>query len=166
MNKPLAFGRKASCSVNPTTYWVRVDVNLSECLFLFLFLFCLFQHVRRKHWLSSFTYHLFFNRGGRWSTTDDFTTSFLHFSLFSTVLWDLASSKPVRSLMLPLISFSVCLVFFPLSLCLTNSDFVWCKILSGHRLHKMQIREAEGIEILTYSEKWQSAVVFFGVPIC
>ena len=33
-------------------------------------------------------------------TTDDFATSFLHLSLFSTALWDLANSKPVRSLML------------------------------------------------------------------
>ena len=40
------------------------------------------------------------NREGRWSTTDDFTTSFLHFSLFSTALWDLANSKPVHFLIL------------------------------------------------------------------
>ena len=31
--------------------------------------------------------------------TNDFTTSILHFSLFSTVLWDLANSRPVHSLM-------------------------------------------------------------------
>ena len=41
-------------------------------------------------------HYLPLNRRG---TTDDFTTSFLHFSLFSTALWDLASSRPVRSLM-------------------------------------------------------------------
>ena len=35
-----------------------------------------------------------------WGTTDDFTTSFLHFSLFSTALWDSANSRPVHSLML------------------------------------------------------------------
>ena len=34
-------------------------------------------------------------------TTDDFTTSFLHLSLFSIALWDLANSRPVHSLMLP-----------------------------------------------------------------
>ena len=44
--------------------------------------------------------HLFFNREGRWGTTDDFATSFLHFSLFSAALWDLANSRPVHSLML------------------------------------------------------------------
>ena len=44
--------------------------------------------------------HLSLNRGGRWGTTGDFTTSFLHFSLFSAALWDLANSRPVHSLML------------------------------------------------------------------
>ena len=32
--------------------------------------------------------HLSLRRKGRWGTTGDFTTSLLHFSLFSTVLWD------------------------------------------------------------------------------
>ena len=39
------------------------------------------------------------NREGRWGTTDDFATSFLHFSLFSTALWDLLNCRPVHSLM-------------------------------------------------------------------
>ena len=52
--------------------------------------------------------HLSLNRWGRWGTTDDFTTSFLHFSLFSTALWNLANPIPVRSLML----------FFHLCFCL------------------------------------------------
>ena len=42
---------------------------------------------------------LSFNREGRCGTTDYFTTSFLHFSLFSTVLWDLANYRAVHSLM-------------------------------------------------------------------
>ena len=50
------------------------------------------HHHRRRH--------LSLNRKGRWGTIDDFTTSFLHFSLFSTALWDLANSRPVHSLML------------------------------------------------------------------
>ena len=37
------------------------------------------------------------NREGCWGTTDDFATSFLHFSLFSTALWDLPNSRPVYS---------------------------------------------------------------------
>ena len=40
------------------------------------------------------------NREGCWGTTDDFTTSFFYFSLFSTALWDLANSRPVHFLML------------------------------------------------------------------
>ena len=45
-------------------------------------------------------HHQYLNREGRWDTTDDFVTSFLHFSLFSTALWDLPNSRPVHSLML------------------------------------------------------------------
>ena len=47
-------------------------------------------------------FHFFtcpFSRG-YWGTTDDFSTSFLHFSLFSTALWDLVNSRPVHFLML------------------------------------------------------------------
>ena len=44
--------------------------------------------------------HLSLHHEGRWDTTDDFATSFLHFPLFSTSLWDLANSRPVHSLML------------------------------------------------------------------
>ena len=49
---------------------------------------------------SSHHHHQSLKREGRWGTTDDFATSFLHFSLFSTALWDLPNSKPVHSLML------------------------------------------------------------------
>ena len=44
--------------------------------------------------------HQSLNREGCWGATDDFTTSFLHFSLFSTALWDMVNSRPVHSLML------------------------------------------------------------------
>ena len=44
--------------------------------------------------------HLSLNHKDRWGTTEDFTTSFLHFSLFSAALWVLANSRPVHSLML------------------------------------------------------------------
>ena len=45
-------------------------------------------------------HHQSLNREGRWGTTDDFATSFLRFSLFSTALRDLPNSRPVLSLML------------------------------------------------------------------
>ena len=41
--------------------------------------------------------HLSLNCGGRWGTTDDFTASFLQFSLFSTALRSFANSRPVHS---------------------------------------------------------------------
>ena len=45
-------------------------------------------------------HHLSLNREGHWGTADDFTTSLLHFPLFSTALWDLTNFRPVHSLML------------------------------------------------------------------
>ena len=39
-------------------------------------------------------HHQSLNCEGRSGTTDDFATSFLHFSLFSTALWDLPNSRP------------------------------------------------------------------------
>ena len=41
-------------------------------------------------------HHQSLNREGRWGTTDDFATISLHFSLFSTALWDLPNSRPVH----------------------------------------------------------------------
>ena len=57
---------------------------------------CAVQHILFCYWWS--ISHLSLNRKGCWGTTDDFT-SFLHFSLFSTTLWDLANSRPIHSLM-------------------------------------------------------------------
>ena len=54
-----------------------------------------YHHRRRRY-----HHHLFLNREGRWGTTDDFTTSFLHFPLFSTAVCDMPNSRPVHSLML------------------------------------------------------------------
>ena len=53
--------------------------------------------------------HLSLNRRDRFGTTDDFTTSFLHFFLFSTALWDFANSGPVISLKLSSHLFFSCL---------------------------------------------------------
>ena len=48
----------------------------------------------------SLSSHQSLNHEGRWGTADDFATGFLHFSLFSTALWDLPNSRPIHSLML------------------------------------------------------------------
>ena len=60
------------------------------------------ETVMRKKYVQNtlIVSHLSLNREGRWGTTDDFATSVLHFSLFSTALWDLANSTPFHSLML------------------------------------------------------------------
>ena len=55
----------------------------------------------QKQVQQSHHHHQSLNRKGRWGTTDDFATSFLHFSLFSTALWDLSLihiSEPTRLL--------------------------------------------------------------------
>ena len=66
--------------------------------------------------------HLSLNRGHSWDTTDDFTSGFVHFSLFSTVLLDLVKSRPVHSLMLSSHLF-LCLP------CLSPSFTVPCKVV-------------------------------------
>ena len=60
------------------------------------------EYVRLIVWLASLHLQLrpSLNSGGRWGTTDDFTTSSLYFSLFSTALRDLPNSRPVHSLTL------------------------------------------------------------------
>ena len=79
------------------------------------------------------SFHLSFNREGRWGTTDDFTTSFLQFSLFSTALLDMTNSRPVHFLVLSSSLFLVCLVFFPLPRCLAR--WFWQDLMNGRHVH-------------------------------
>ena len=69
-----------------------------QCLVLWMKwkmkILCTVQHTEDSN------LHLSLHRKGHWGTTDGFTTSFLHFSLFSTALWHLAHSRPVHSLTL------------------------------------------------------------------
>ena len=74
---------------------------LGECSIIhspptLLLLFCFEVEISS----SSHHHHPSLNRQGRRGTTDNFTISFLHFSLFSTARWDLPNSRPVHSLML------------------------------------------------------------------
>ena len=82
--------------------------------------------------LTSLHLHLFLNTGARWDTTDDFMTSFLHFSLSSTAVWDLVNSRPVHSLTYSSHLF-LCLVFFSLLPCLAK--WCWPGLLNGRHLH-------------------------------
>ena len=74
-----------------------------------------YHHHHHHHYLSP-------DREGRLGTTDDFATSFLHFPLFSTALWDLPNSSPVYSLMLSS-------HLFPCLPCLLFPFTVPCKIV-------------------------------------
>ena len=67
-------------------------------------------------------HHQSLNREGRWGTTDDFATSFLHFSLFSTALWDFPNSRPVH---FPDV------VFLPLPLSALSSYPFHCALQNG-----------------------------------
>ena len=77
--------------------------------------------------------HLSPNCEGCWGTTDYFATSFLHLSLFSTALWVLANSRPSIPWCCPPTSSSVCIVFFPLSLCLAR--WFWPDLMNGRHDH-------------------------------
>ena len=83
--------------------------------------------VRRRKW-RHLHFHLSLDCGGRWDTTDNFTNSFLHFSLFSTAFWDLANSRPVHSLMLSSHLFFCLPCLLPLSLCLAR--WLWLCVYS------------------------------------
>ena len=67
---------------------------------LFWSLFTLRGQLYTGTCILTYSPHLSINHEGRWCTTDDFTTNFLHFSPFSTALWDLSNSRPVHFLML------------------------------------------------------------------
>ena len=98
-------GLEPSSVITEPRYLKRVTVS-SSCpftlfsvliplvLFVFSLVFSALISMHHHH------HHQSLNREGRWGTTDDFATTFLHFSLFSTALWDLTDSRPVHFLML------------------------------------------------------------------
>ena len=93
-------------------------------------------------------HHQSLNREGRWGTTDDFAISFLHFSLFSTALWDLLN----RSLMLSSHLF-LCLPCllppFP-PLCLAR--WFWPDLMNGRHDHTtavcVSLRSSGGLRVV------------------
>ena len=82
----LVCSRRGLCQLSP--------VHDLHTLFLLAFSWSVSKGIHHHH------RHLSLHHEGRWGTTDDFTTSVLHISLFSSALWDLANSKPVHSMML------------------------------------------------------------------
>ena len=76
----------------------------------------------RRFVFFTFTFAYPLTAGVVGAPTDDFATTFLNFSLFSTALWDLANTRPVRYLMLS------SHLFFSLP-CLLPQFTVTCKIV-------------------------------------
>ena len=82
--------------------------------------------------------HLSLNRGGRWGTTDDFTTN---------AFWDLANSRPVQSLMLSSHDFfSVWLVYFPLS------RWFWPDLMNERHVHITSVYVSLDGQIFMWSD--------------
>ena len=78
-------------------------------------------------------HHLSLDREGIWGTTNDLTTSFLHFSLspLPSGTWR-TPDLSIPWCCLPTSS-SVCVVFFPLSQCLTR--WFWPDLMNGRHVH-------------------------------
>ena len=85
---------------------IRNNLQHTELLWSWIYLswetdiYVCIMHCESDHHFTSLHLSLKLNCMGRLGTTDDFTTNFLHFSLFSTALCDLANSRPFHSLML------------------------------------------------------------------
>ena len=114
------------------------------CPFIILF----FHH---HHHQSLYRHHhLSLNGDGRWGTTDDFATRFLHFPLFSTALWDLANCRPVHFLMLSFHLFLCLPCLPPLSLCLGR--WFWPDLMNGRHDHTtavcVSIRWSGGLRVV------------------
>ena len=78
-------------------------------------------------------HHQSLNCEGRWGTTDDFSTSLLHFPLFSTFVWDLPNSRPIHSVMLSSHLFLCLPCLLTLSLCLAR--WFWPDLMYGRHDH-------------------------------
>ena len=117
-------------------------------------------HIRRVYYYVYLHLHLSLNREGRWETTKDFKTSFLHFSLFSTALWDLANSRPVHSLTL------FPHLFFCLS-CLLPPFTVPCKIVLPKPLciHLRQISSQKSPIVRPTARILQNEHLLFAVAV-
>ena len=93
---------KEKIHVNNSCKVLLVNLLCSFCVTIYWYGYSILIHsvvsVSSGAKLSSAQLSL--NCDGHWGTKDDFTTSFLHFSLFSTALWDLENSRSVHSLML------------------------------------------------------------------
>ena len=97
-----------SCFWTASSFKLNGAFSICVCVDIYRHVYAVIHH---------YHHHLSHNHEGRWGTTDGITTSFLHFSLFPTAIWDFANSRPVRSL-------------FFFSLCRLSPFTVPCKMFS------------------------------------
>ena len=99
---------------------------------------------------------------GHCGTTDNFATSFLHFSQFSTALWDLLNSRPVHSLMLSSNLFLCPPCLFPPFT--VPCKMVWPDLMNGRHDHTTAVCTSlpwSGLHVVRLpAESWH------GLPRC
>ena len=101
-----------------------------------------------KMWyINNHHHHLSLNREGCWGTTDDLTTSFLHFSLFSTALLDLVFWIAVKLLFRQHSAF-----WIPVEVLLMQHFLMGTCILQIWKIHKKVTCEKSSMFIQTLPE--------------
>ena len=111
-------------------------------------------HVWEANFKDALAHHnrpyLSLNREDRLGATDDFATTFLHFSLFSTALWGLPNSRPVHSLMLSSYLFLCLPCLLPPSLCLAR--WFGPDLMNGRHDHSTRVcvslRSSGGLRVV------------------
>ena len=108
------------------------------------------------HHHHHYHHHPSLYRESRWGTPDDFTTSFLHFPLFSTALWDLANSRPVQFLMLSSHLFFCLPCLLPPFYCALQ-DVYWPDLMNGRHVHTtavcVSLRWPGGLRVVRLSAR-------------
>ena len=101
---------------------------------------------------------------GYWGTTDDFTTSFLHFlcSPLSSGNWR-TPDQSIPWCCLPTSS-SVCFVFFPLSLCLAR--WFWPDLMNERHACTSSVYVSYDGQEVWISARTSSLVIFHSELIC
>ena len=99
-------------------------------------------------------HHLSLNREGRWGTKDDFTTNFLHFSLFSIALSDLVDLGSVHSLLMLSPHLLVYLSY------LLPPFTVPCKVVLARPDECVSLRWSEGLRVVRLPAGSMRCIIF------
>ena len=112
----------------------RARVCVCVCVCVYFCVSCMLVGMYTDMYTPTLIFHLHLSlsREGRWGTTDDFTTSFLLFSLSSAVLWDLAKPRLVHSLVLSSNIFCLPGLLPPFTV---PSTMVWPDLMNERHVH-------------------------------